>query len=67
MALKKLVEVWDGKNLKENNIVFLKQKTKEVRLPLSNSIKQILKDLLDTYKVTPCAGIAANQIGYENF
>ena len=22
-------------------------------------------DLLDTYKVTPCAGIAANQIGYD--
>ena len=39
MALQKLVEVCDGKNLKENNIVFLKQKTKEVRLPLSNSIK----------------------------
>jgi len=65
MALKKLVEVWDGKKLNNDNIIFLKQKTKNVRLPLSDTIKKILKDLLDTYKATPCAGIAANQIGYD--
>ena len=65
MAAKKLVEVWDGKNIIEDNIVFLKQKTKEVRFPLSNSIKNILEDLLDTYKLIPCAGIASNQIGYN--
>ena len=65
MALKKLVEVWDGKNLFEKNIIFLKRITKEVRLPLSISIKKILEDLLDTYKEIPCAGIAANQIGYD--
>ena len=65
MAIQKLVEVWDGTNILKNNIEFLKKKTHEVRLPLSNTNKQILIDLLDTYKVTPCAGIAANQIGYD--
>ena len=65
MAIQKLVEVWDGKNILKNNIEFLKKKTQEVRLPLSDTNKQILIDLLDTYKLTPCAGIAANQIGYD--
>ena len=65
MAIKKLVEVWDGKNLIPDNINFLKKETKEVRLPFSNEIKQILTDLFDTYKATPCAGVAANQIGYN--
>ena len=65
MAIKKLVEVWDGKNLIPDNINFLKKKTKEVRLPFSDEINQILTDLFDTYKATPCAGVAANQIGYD--
>ena len=65
MAIQKLVEVLDGKNILKNNIEFLKKKTHEVRLPLSDTNKQILIDLLDTYKVTPCAGIAANQIGHD--
>ena len=65
MAIKKLVEVWDGKNIIEDNIHFLKQKTQEVRLPLSENNKQILIDLLDTYKVIPCSGIASNQISYN--
>ena len=63
--MKKIVEVWDGQNLIEPNIEFLKQKTKEVLLPLSGQTKQILSDLLDTYEQTPCAGVAANQIGYD--
>ena len=65
MAIKKLVEVWDGENIIENNINFLKQKTKEIHLPINDTNKEILKDLLDTYKKVPCAGIAANQIGYN--
>ena len=65
MAIKKLVEVWDGKNIIPDNINFLKKETKEVRLPFSNEINQILTDLFDTYKATPCAGVAANQIGYD--
>ena len=65
MAIKKLVEVWDGKNIIENNIEFLKQKTREIHLPINDTNKNILRDLLDTYKKTPCAGIAANQIGYD--
>ena len=65
MAIKKLVEVWDGKNIIEDNIEFLKQKTKEIHLPINDTNKNILRDLLDTYKKVPCAGIAANQIGYD--
>ena len=65
MAIKKLIEVWDGNQLIEKNITFLKQKTKNIILPLSDNTKQILSDLLDTYKVIPCAGVAANQIGYD--
>jgi peptide deformylase len=65
MAVKKLVEVWDGENIIKNNIKFLKQKTKEIHLPINDTNKNILTDLLDTYKKIPCAGIAANQIGYD--
>tara|TARA_B110000467_G_scaffold103360_1_gene93766 strand:+ start:209 stop:853 length:645 start_codon:yes stop_codon:yes gene_type:complete len=65
MAIKKLVEVWDGKKLIEQNIVFLKKNTNEVHLPISSKDKLILDDLLDTYQKIPCAGIAANQIGYN--
>ena len=65
MAIKQLVEVWDGKNIIEKNIFFLKKKTKKVHFPLSSDIKIILNDLLDTFKQTPCAGVAANQIGYD--
>ena len=65
MAIKKLIEVWDGKNIIENNIKFLKQKTKEIHLPIHKTNQNILTDLLDTYKKVPCAGIAANQIGYD--
>ena len=65
MAIKKLVEVWDGKNIIKDNIIFLKQRTKDIHLPISSTDKKILDDLLDTYKKIPCAGIAANQIGYD--
>lgn len=65
MAIKKLIEVWDGKKLVVENICFLKQKTKDIRLPISDNNMQILDDLLDTFKGTPCAGVAANQIGYD--
>ena len=65
MAIKKLIEVWDGKNLLKENIKFLKKNTKEVHLPLSANNKEVLCDLLDTFKAVPCAGVAANQIGYN--
>ena len=42
MAIQKLVEVWDGKNIIKNNIEFLKKKTQEVRLPLSDINKHFL-------------------------
>ena len=65
MAIKKLIEVWDGKNLLKNNIKFLKRTTEEVHFPLSENNKKILDDLLDTFKAVLCAGVAANQIGYD--
>ena len=65
MAVKQLLEVWDGENLNKTNILFLKNNTKEVKLSLISEIEDIKTDLLDTYRMTPCAGIAANQIGYN--
>ena len=60
-----LVRVWNQDELIEKNIQFLKQPTKKVDFPLSNYIHSIIQDLIDTYKATPCAGIASNQIGYD--
>tara|TARA_Y100000814_G_scaffold185282_2_gene135570 strand:- start:205 stop:804 length:600 start_codon:yes stop_codon:yes gene_type:complete len=65
MAIKKLIEVWDGDSIIKDNIIFLKQKTKEINNINSEQIETIKQDLLDTYQATPCAGVAANQIGYE--
>ena len=65
MPIKKLVEVWDGKNIIKDNIFLLKQRTKEIHIPISDKSKKIMVDLLDTFKNTPCAGVAANQIGYN--
>ena len=48
-----------------HSVKFLNQKTKHVHLPAGTSTKEIIQDLLDTYSVIPCAGIAANQIGYN--
>ena len=65
MAIKNIVKIWDGENLSEKNIKFLKLKTKKVTFPASDFIQTIITDLIDTYKQITCAGIAANQIGYE--
>ena len=60
-----LVKVWNDGELIEENIQFLKEPTKKVAFPLSEHVHSIIQDLIDTYKETPCAGIAANQIGYN--
>jgi len=65
MAIKKLIEVWDGNNLIKDNIFFLKMKTKAVNNPKSENLEQLKKDLLDTYQAIPSSGVAANQIGYD--
>ena len=65
MAIKKLVEVWDGKNLIKKNVIFLKKKTSEIKFPITTELEKIKTNLLDTYKAIPCAGVAANQIGYN--
>tara|TARA_B100000427_G_C15463750_1_gene575268 strand:- start:226 stop:867 length:642 start_codon:yes stop_codon:yes gene_type:complete len=65
MTIKNIVKIWDGENLSEENVKFLKLKTKKVTFPASDFIKNIIEDLIDTYKEISCAGIAANQIGYD--
>ena len=65
MAIKNIVKIWDGERILKKNINFLKTKTKPVTFPASDYIKNIIQDLIDTYQKISCAGIAANQIGYE--
>ena len=65
MAIKKLIAVWDGNHIIKDNITFLKKKTKAVKNPKSKNLEEIKQNLLDTYQATPCAGVAANQIGYN--
>ena len=65
MAIKKIGKIWDDGKISNSNIEFLKLKTKKVTFPLSPFINQIIQDLIDTYETIACAGIAANQIGYE--
>ena len=62
-----LLKVWDDKHIIEKNINFLRTPTKPVQKSdfKSPQIKQIIEDLIDTYQAIPCAGIAANQIGYD--
>ena len=65
MSVKKIVKVWESGSLIQKNIDFLKLETKNVFFPLTTNTKFIIKDLIDTYQKVPCAGIAANQIGYD--
>ena len=65
MSIKKIVKVWNDKELINENINFLRRPTKNIFFPISGTTEQIIKDLIDTYKSIPCAGIAANQIGYD--
>ena len=65
MAVREIVKIWNEEGIIEENIKFLHQKTRPVKFPLSDDSKQIIQDLEDSYKSIPCAGIAANQIGYN--
>ena len=65
MAVKKIIKVWDDEGLIDKNIDFLLNQTKKIHFPLTTNSKQIIQDLHDTYRKIPCAGIAANQIGYD--
>ena len=54
MAVKNIVKIWDEGEISENNIHFLKSKTKEVTFPASPFINRILKFKIDyrsTYQV----------------
>ena len=65
MSIRKIVKVWTESELIDTNISFLKEKTKNVYFPITDNTKKIIQDLIDTYRKIPCAGIAANQIGYD--
>lgn len=65
MAIKKIIKIWEDGKISKESIDFLHTKTKAVTFPASSFIQTIIQDLIDTYKVVNCAGIAANQIGYE--
>jgi len=65
MAIKNIVKIWDQGKISDDSLKFLKLKTKKVTFPASPFINDIIKDLIDTYKTITCAGIAANQIGYD--
>ena len=60
-----LVKVWDDDSLIKENIDFLRTPTKPVSFPLSKQMQHIINDLIDTYRAVPCAGIAANQLGFD--
>ena len=60
-----LVTVWINDKINEKNINFLRSPVKPVTFPISKQIQKIIDDLIDTFKAIPCAGIAANQIGYD--
>ena len=49
----------------KKNLKSLLVPLKEVSFPLTDEDKRIITDLKDTASATPCAGIAANQIGYD--
>ena len=65
MAVKDLVKVWDDEKLIKENIDFLRTPTKKVKFSVTKLTHKIIEDLIDTYKAVACAGIAANQIGYD--
>ena len=65
MAVKSIVKIWDDDKLIVENINFLHRKTRPVKFPLSDNSKEIIQDLIDSYKAIPCAGITANQIGHN--
>ena len=65
LAVKKIVKVWNEDGIIDKNINFLLNKTKKITFPLTPNSKQIIQDLHDAYREIPCAGIAANQIGYD--
>ena len=65
MAIKEIIKVWNKGKLNSENISFLQRETKNVFFPITDNLKQIIQDLIDSYQKIPCAGIAANQIGYD--
>lgn len=65
MAAKEILKVWENGEINEENVKFLTTPTIDVQFPLTDLDYQIITDLEDTYNHIDCAGIAANQIGYN--
>ena len=66
MAVKEIVRVWNNKGIIKKNLKTLIMPLKDVQFPLSDEENILILDLKDTVnKIQDCAGIAANQIGYD--
>ena len=65
MAVRNIVKIWNEDGIIKENIDFLHKKTRPVTFPLNGDVENVITDLIDSYKAIPCAGIAANQIGYD--
>ena len=65
MVKKEFVQVWSEKGIDKKNLRHLTNPLEEVTFPLTDEDLKIITDLKDTANKTPCAGIAANQIGYN--
>ena len=65
MAVRNIVKIWNEDGIIKENIDFLHKKTRPVSFPLKSDVENVITDLIDSYKAIPCAGIAANQIGYD--
>jgi len=61
----KIVTVWKEGKLVKENIDFLRTPTKKVNFPISPQVKKIIEDLETSFRSIPCAGLAANQLGYD--
>jgi len=61
----KIVTVWKEGKLVKDNINILRTPTKKVIFPISPQVKTIIEDLETSFRSIPCAGIAANQLGYN--
>ena len=46
MSIKNIVKIWDGKKIIDDNVKFLKLKTKNVTFPASDFIKTIIQHML---------------------
>jgi len=65
LSIKRITRVWNKKGILKDNLSFLTKPTKEVFFPLSDYDEKIINELKNGTSEIPCAGIAANQLGFN--